>query len=156
MSLAAEAGSGTLDSCEVEHMPENAMIQEVFIPAETIITAKGDSAAADLTGAASRVFLLTMKINEVVEQEYIELSLYGSADGKTWGTTPLVSLPQNFYPGEYPTLLDLSADPGIQFVRLHWEVARWGRGELTPRFVCGATLREVSQETLREAKAFAR
>jgi hypothetical protein len=137
-------------------MPENAMLCEVLIPAGTVITAKGDSPTVDISSAENRVFLLTLKVSEVVEQEYMELSLYGSADGKTWGAAPFATFPQCFYTGEYPTLLDFSADPETRFVRLHWEVARWGRGELAVRFVSEATLREVSPETLREAKAFAR
>jgi hypothetical protein len=138
-------------------MPEKAaMIHEILIQAETVITAKGDSPAIEISSAENRVFLLTLNLAEVVEQEYLELSVFGSPDGKTWAATPVATLPQNFYAGEYPTLLDLTADPETQFLRVHWEVARWGRGELTPRFVCGATLREVSQETLRDAKSFAR
>ena len=138
-------------------MPESAvMVNEVLIPAETTITAKGDSPAVDISRAENRVFLLALKVDEVVEQEYVELAVFGSPDGKTWGTTPLATLPQRFYPGEYPTLLDLTADTQSNFLRIHWDLARWGRGELSPRFVCGATLREVSPETLREAKSFAR
>ena len=138
-------------------MPESAvMVNEVLIPAETVITAKGDSPAADISRAENRVFLLTLKLTEAVEQEYVELTVYGSPDGKTWGTTPLATLPQRFSPGEYPTLLDFTADVDSKFVRIHWDLARWGRGDLAPRFVCGATLREVSPETLREAQAFGR
>jgi len=137
-------------------MPELApAIDAVLIPAGTVLTQKGDSPVVEIA-SDNRVFLLTLKITEAVEQEYIELWLQGSADGTTWGATPLATLPQRFYPGEYPMLIDLSADKATKFVRVHWEVLRWGRGELTPRFVCGMTLKEVPPGLLMEARTEAR
>jgi hypothetical protein len=134
-------------------MPESAtMLDAVLVPAGTVLTQKGDSPTVEIT-AENRVFLLTLKITEVVEQEYIELWLQGSPDGTTWGATPLATLPQRFYPGDYPSLIDLSADSATKFLRIHWELSRWGRGELAPRFVCGVTLKEVPPELLQEARA---
>lgn len=132
------------------------MLESVLIPADTVLTAKGDSPAVSLQAAENRAFLLTLNITEAVEQEYLELWLQGSSDGTTWGATPLATLPQRFYPGEYPTLVDLSADTTPQYLRVHWELSRWGRGDLTPRFVAGLTLREVPRELLQEARAEAR
>jgi hypothetical protein len=138
-------------------MSESAeMIDAVLVPSGTVLTDKGDSPTVQITSAESRVFLLTLKVTETVEHEYIELWLFGSADGTTWGAKPLAALPQRFYPGEYPTLIDLSADPETKFVRVHWELCRWGRGELASRFQCGVTLREVSAEMLQESRAEAK
>ena len=135
-------------------MPEGAaMIDAVIVPAGTIVTDKGDSPIIPIASAENRVFLLPLKITEAVEQEYIELWLFGSADGNTWGARPLATLPQRFYPGEYPTLIDLSSDSATQFLRVHWEGSRWGRGELASRFACGVSLREVPAGMLREAQA---
>lgn len=131
------------------------MIDTVFLPSGSVLTAKGDSPAVEIAPAENRVFLLTLKISEAVEQEYLELSLQGSADGITWGTAPLATLPQRFYVGEYPALIDLTAEPQVNFLRVHWELSRWGRGELNPRFTCELTLREVASSLLREARAAA-
>ena len=131
-------------------------IQSVLIEPSTVLATKGQSVLVDISSVTSRVFLLTLTIREVVEQEYIELSVYGSADGAQFGTTPIATLPQRFYPGEYPTLLDFSSRPDVNFVRINWDCARWGRGALNPRFVCGLTLREVPTELLSEAKQYAR
>jgi hypothetical protein len=137
-------------------MPENAaMLDVTLVPADTVLTQKGDSPAVEIASDL-RVFLLTLKITEAVEQEYIELWLQGSADGTTWAATPLVTLPQRFYPGEYPTLIDLSADRDTKFLRVHWELARWGRGELAPRFTCSITLREVAPGVLLQTRNEAR
>lgn len=131
-------------------------IESVLIEPSTALATKGQSAPIDISSATSRVFLLTLTISEVVEQEYIELSVYGSADGTQFGTAPIAILPQRFYPGEYPTLLDLSSRPDVNFLRVNWDCSRWGRGELNPRFVCGLTLREVPGEVLSEAQQYAR
>jgi hypothetical protein len=128
-----------------------------FLVAEkTVVTAKGDGAAVDVSGAASRVFLLTLQITNIIEQEALEIGIYGSADGAAWSPKPIVSLPQKFYRGETPLLLDLTAHGDVKFVRAHWEVARWGRGTETPMFEFGVTLREVPANILKEAAAEAK
>ena len=68
----------------------------------------------------------------------------------------MISYPQEFYRGEYPLLLDLTAHPNVQFARAHWEVARWGRGTETPMFEFGVSLREVPANILKEATAEAK
>jgi len=129
------------------------MLDAFLVSPNTVVTAKGDSALLDLSLAENRVFLATLAITAVVEQESLEVSLFTSADGATWETKPVVSLPQKFYVGEYPFLVDLTATPGAKFVRAHWEVARWGRGPTEPRFEFGFRLREVPSQELMEAKA---
>src|SRR5215472_6802291 len=129
------------------------MIDAFLVPLKTVVTAKGDSELLDVSGAANPVFLLTLSIGAIVEQEAIDLSLFTSADGAAWDAKPVASLPQKFYPGEYPLLVDLSAAANAKFVRAHWEVNRWGRGPTTPRFEIGVRLREVSKQALQEAEA---
>ncbi len=129
------------------------MLDAFLVPEKTVITAKGDSEALDVSTAANRVFLVTLTINEVVEQESIEVTMFTSADGTTWEAKPLATVTQKFYPGDYPLLVDLTATPNAKFVRAHWDVNRWGRGPATPRFVGGVRIREVTAEALGEAKA---
>jgi hypothetical protein len=50
-------------------------------------------------------------------------------------------------------LLDLTAHPEVKFVRAHWEVARWGRGDETPMFEFDIRLKEIPDEILRAAAA---
>ena len=134
-------------------MPETpAMLDAILIPAGTLLTQKGDSPTVEIP-ADNRIFLFTLNVAEAVEQEYIELWVQGSVDGATWAATPLATLPQRFYPGEYSNLVDLTADRETKFLRVHWELARWGRGELTPRFVCGLQLRQVPPDLLAEARS---
>lgn len=129
------------------------MLDAYLVPEKTTVTAKGDSQPLDISQAASRVFLLTLSITSVVEQESIELSVFTSADGTAWDPKPVVTLPQRFYPGEYPMLVDVSSLPEARFVRAHWDVVRWGRGPTAPKFEFAVRLREISPDALREAQA---
>ena len=129
------------------------MIDVFVIPQNTVVTAKGDSEPLDLSSAANPAFLATLSVTKIVEQESIELSFFTSADGTTWGTKPIASLPQRFYVGEYPLLVDLSQADGVKFLRAHWEVARWGRGPVTPNFEIALRVREIPADLLREARA---
>ncbi len=132
------------------------MINTVLVPEKTTVSAKGDGAALDLSGAAGRVFLLTLDITRIIEQESLELSVFGSADGAAWEAKPVITFPQKFYCGQSPLLLDVTAHPVVKFVRAHWEVARWGRGVETPMFEFGVSLREIPPDVLREATAEAK
>ena len=132
------------------------MIETVLVPEKTVVNAKGDGASVDVSGAANRVFLLTLTISNIIEQESLDVGIHGSADGAAWDAKALVAFPQKFYRGESPLLLDLTAHPEVKFVRAHWEVARWGRGTETPMFEFGVTLREVPPNILKEAAAEAK
>jgi hypothetical protein len=123
---------------------------------KTTVTAKGDGPSVDISTATDRVFLLTLDITKIIEQESLDLSILGSADGATWTPKPLAEFPQKFYCGQSPLLLDLSAHPDVKFVRAHWEVARWGRGSETPMFEFAVTIKEVPADILREATAEAK
>ena len=121
-----------------------------LVAPDTVVTGKGDSAPVSLEGMSNRVFLIILNITEIVEQESIELSVFGSPDGQTWETKPLITFPQKFYPGETPLLLDLAARPEITAIRAHWEVNRWGRGSEQPMFKIGVMMREVPAEMLQQ------
>jgi len=132
------------------------MIDTVLVAEKTVVSAKGDGPSVDVSGVAGRVFLLTLEITKIIEQESLEVSVSGSADDAAWGAKPVVAFPQKFYRGQYPLLLDLTAHPDVKFVRAHWEVARWGRGVETPMFEFGVKLKEVPADVLREAAAEAK
>ena len=128
------------------------MLDAYLVPEKTAITAKGDSQPLAIEQAASRVFLVTLSITSIVEQESIEVSIFTSADGTTWEAKPLAAMPQKFYAGDYPMLVDLTPAPDAKFVRAHWEVSRWGRGPTGARFEIALRCREVPAEALREAQ----
>jgi hypothetical protein len=128
------------------------MIDVFLLPEASVVTSNGDSAPVDISGAEHRIFLINVSVTAVIEQQSVELSVFTSADGTTWETKPVAGLPQKFYVGEYPLLVDLSQNPEARVVRAHWDVNRWGRGANTPRFEMGVRLREVPPALLSEAR----
>ena len=129
------------------------MIDTSLLAQSIAVTAKGDGPCVDVSGASGRVLLLTLDITRIIEQESLDISIYGSVDGTTWGAKPTVTFPQKFYCGQTPMLLDLTAHPEVKLVRAHWEVARWGRGDETPMFEFDIRLKEIPDEILRAAAA---
>ena len=132
------------------------MMEAFLVPERTVVNAKGDGPALDVSRAEGRIFLLTLAITNIIEQESLDVSIYGSADGVTWSAKALAAFRQEVYRGEWPLLLDVTAHSDVKFVRAHWEMARWGRGTETPIFEFGVTLKEVPAEILREVRAEAR
>jgi hypothetical protein len=127
-----------------------------LVVAKTVVTAKGDGAVIDVSAATSRIFLLALDITNIIEQESLDVSIYGSGDGAAWSPKAMVAFPQKFYREQSVLLLDLTAHPDVKFVRAHWDVARWGRGTETVMFEFGVTMREVPANILKEAAAEAR
>ena len=127
-----------------------AIAEHVLVPAGTVATAKGDGPTIDLSGASGRVFLATLSIRKIIEQESLEVSIYGSPDGATWEPKSIAAFRQEFYTGETPLILDLAPHPNVKFVRAHWEMARWGRGTETPMFEFDVTLKEIPAEILKQ------
>ena len=132
------------------------MWEAFLVPEKTMVSAKGEGPLLDVSGSEGRIFLLTLEITDIIEQESLDVSIFGSADGATWEAKPVAAFPQKFYREEVPLLLNLSARPELKFIRAHWEVNRWGRGTLTPMFEFCVKLREVPQEILAEADGLMR
>lgn len=129
---------------------------QTLVPAGTAVTAKGDGQPIEVHSTDSRVFLVTLSITKIIEQESLDVAIFGSADGAVWEPKSLAAFPQKFYTEESPLLLDLTAHPQVKFVRAHWEVARWGRGTETPMFEFGVTMKEIPANILKEATAEAK
>jgi hypothetical protein len=132
------------------------MIDTFLVPDKTVATAKGDGPSIDVSNTTNRVFLLTLNITNILEQESLDLSIYGSADGTTWSPKPITNFPQKFYRAQHPLLLDLNPHKDVKFLRAHWEVGRWGRGTETPMFEFNVTIKEVPPDVLKEATAEAK
>ncbi|HYW46532.1 MAG TPA: hypothetical protein VE959_26945 [Bryobacteraceae bacterium] len=108
------------------------MLPQFLLP-ETTIREPGEGAELDLGEQQGGALILTLGITRIIEQESIDVSIWGSADGQDWGAKPLVSFPQKFYCGTYQILLDL-ADRPVRHLRAKWHVNRWGKGDPKPLF----------------------
>ncbi len=115
-----------------------------LISPRTRVEANGEGEKADVTGSRTRTFLCTLVISGQIEQESLDVSVWGSEDGENWGTKPILKLPQRFYRGETRAVLDLTLRPEVKFIRAKWEVFRWGRVAPLPMFVIGLHLTEIA------------
>jgi hypothetical protein len=92
-----------------------------FLLPETV--AHQDGVGAELTLDRSVPLLLTLSIHRIVEHESLEVSVWGSKDGRAW--RPLTSFPQKSYCGVYSMELDLTSHTDIRMLRAQWRMGRW-------------------------------
>jgi len=104
-----------------------------FLLTETTVREAGQSPEITLENQGG-IMILTLGITRIIEQESIDVSIWGSADGSDWGTKPLSAFSQKFYCGTYQILLDLSDHPDVRYLRAKWQVNRWGKGDPKPLF----------------------
>jgi len=109
------------------------MLPQFLLP-ETTVREAGAGPDTPIGEERGGTLILTLGITRIIEQESLDFSIWGSADGKDFGTRPLVSFPQKFYCGTYQILLDLSEHPDIRYLRAKWLVNRWGKGSPKPLF----------------------
>lgn len=74
--------------------------------------------------------LVTLGILKVEEQESLLVSFWQSEDGIDWGAKPFAQFSQKFYAGTHQMVIA----PAAKWIQARWQVNRWGRGDLTPRF----------------------
>lgn len=114
-----------------------------LIPSGAVLKENGHGKAVDIRSSATRTFYCAMMIREQIEQESVDVSIWGSADGENWGTHPLLKLPQQFYRGETRAVLELTLVPEVNFIRAGWDLNRWGRVAPSPMFVLDLHLAEI-------------
>ncbi len=120
-----------------------------FLLPEGVLREDSEGPVVSVGNAQGKLLLLTLGITRIIEQESLDVSIWGSTDQTDWGSKPLASFPQKFYCGTYQLLVDLSAHPEVKFLKVHYKLGRWGRGE--PKPVFGAYL--FAQETQPRAVA---
>jgi hypothetical protein len=109
------------------------MFPEFLLP-ETTVREAGAGPEISLGNQQGAALILTLGITRIIEQESLDLSVWGSADGSDWGAGPLVSFPQKFYCGTYQMAIDLAPHPDVKYLQAKWQVNRWGKGDSKPLF----------------------
>ena len=114
-----------------------------LIPASSKLEANGDGQPVEVSTSETHTFLCSLTITEQIEQESLDVSIWGSAGGQDFGKRPLLKIPQQFYSGTTKMVLDISSRPEVKFLRAKWELNRWGRVAPTPMFVAALELTEI-------------
>jgi hypothetical protein len=115
-----------------------------LVAPETVAETHGASPAFELGSLAGKPLLIVLRITDIIEQESLHVSVWGSADGRAWGTQALFWYPQKFYRSVTPAALDLRQRPEIKFLQARWEVNRWGRGYPRPYFKFAAEIQGLN------------
>lgn len=117
-----------------------------FLLEETTIHENGEGQAVHLGGGSGDTLLITLGITRIIEQQSLDVSIWGSADGSNWGSKPLATYPQKFYCGTYQIVLDLSGLPDIAYVQARWQANRWGKGDAKPLFSVYLFVQTMAQD----------
>ena len=105
-----------------------------FLVPEIEVETNGEGEPIAIGDASGKTLLLTLAVTRILEQQSLDVSVWGSADGQELGAKPLIAFPQKFYQGVSQLLLDLRDAPDTKFLRTKWMVNRWGVGNPKPRF----------------------
>jgi hypothetical protein len=109
------------------------MLRNFLLP-ESIVRADGTGPEIDLGPKRGKLLVLTLGITRILEQESLEITVWGSPDGENWGSKPLAKFPPKFYCGLYSILLNLGSRTDLRCVRAQWKMSRWSKRESLPMF----------------------
>jgi hypothetical protein len=122
-----------------------------FLLPEAVIREDAEGPVVALGPSEGKQLLLTLGITRVIEQESLDVTIWGSDDQANWGAKPILVFPQKFYCGTYQLLLDLSGQPDVHYIKARCKVARWGRGEPKPLFGVYLFAQESEAQAARSA-----
>ena len=110
------------------------MLPQFLLP-ETTVREAGTGPDVDLGEQQGETLILTLGITRIIEQESIDLSIWGSADGADWGAKPLASFPAEVLLRHVPdSARPVATVPDVRYLRAKWQVNRWGKGDPKPLF----------------------
>jgi hypothetical protein len=105
-----------------------------FLFPEEEVAKEGEGKPVPVNGDAGKILQVTLGITDAIEQESLEVMIFGSADGTEWQGKPLLAFPQKFYKGVYTILLDLTATPDVRYLKVKYKAIRWGHWTAGPSF----------------------
>jgi hypothetical protein len=105
---------------------------EMIVP-ETIAREDGASNELSLGALSGKPLLLTLGITRILEQDSLDVSVWGSSDRLQW--RQIAAYPQKFYCGTYLLMVDLAREKAVRYLRVQWRMGRWG--ETDPKPVVG-------------------
>lgn len=117
-----------------------------YLLPETTVREAGAGPVFDVSEAMGETLILTLVITRILEKETIDVSIWGSPDGRDWGMCPLASYPQKFYCGTYKMSLDLSSRLDVRCLRVQWDAGRWGAGKGKPLFTLSLSVQSSRRQ----------
>jgi hypothetical protein len=99
---------------------------------ECVVREDGQGAEVALDATQGRRLVLTLRVTRILERETLEVSIHGSRDRTTW--QPLAAFPKKSYCGTYSLPVDLTNNPDVRHLRVHWKMSRWNQQNPKPVF----------------------
>ncbi|HEY3743496.1 MAG TPA: hypothetical protein VGL53_26810 [Bryobacteraceae bacterium] len=106
-------------------------LESCYLLPETVANQDG---LGPVVSADPKPTVLTLAITTAVDQEQLDVSVWGSTDGENWGDRPVAKFCHKSYCGSYNLPVDLSRVPGVRHLRVKWEMSRWGGERGRPLF----------------------
>lgn len=106
----------------------------VFMAEEAVRRENGVSPPVDVSGVAGQSLLVTLGITRIIQQESLEVAVYGSPGSDHWTHRPIALFAKKYFCGTYSLLLDLAEYPDIHFLRASWKITHWGHADARPLF----------------------
>jgi hypothetical protein len=107
-------------------------IMALYLLPESVARQDGAGAAIALDEVRGKELLLTLGITRTIQQESLEISIWGSPDRERWRL--LETFPKKFYCGTYSMVLNLKRHADVRHLRVQWKMHRWGGIETVPLF----------------------
>jgi hypothetical protein len=126
-------------------MPQTSSLPRYLVP-QSVRKCDGIGPAIQLDDLSGKLIVVTLGINQVVEHEGLEVSVWGSASGTDWETRPLLVFPQKSYCGVYATILNLTKKPDVRFLRVKWTISAWSQRTSDLMFGFRVSLEEIHSE----------
>ena len=127
-----------------------------YLVPECVVFRDGASQTVELGPNRGKLLVVTLHVHSVTEQDGLMVSVWGSADKNDWGTTPLLTFPTKSYCGLYSALLNLASRPEIRYLRVHWGIRRWAKGESTPAFGFAVLVEQSGSRVTGRGSAYGR
>jgi len=105
--------------------------ESCFLLPETVADQDG---LGPVVPADPRSKLLTLGITTAIEQEQLDVTVWGSSDGENWGERPVAKFCHKSYCGSYNLPVDVSRLSGVRHLRVKWQMSRWGSDRGRPLF----------------------
>src|SRR3954466_11526237 len=90
-----------------------------FVIPETVIREAGTGPELSISSMSGGLLLLTLGITRIIEQQSLDVSIWGSADNAEWAAQAVISFSQKFYCATSELFLDLSQHPDMRSIRAH-------------------------------------
>src|ERR1700734_1941359 len=128
------ASSGTSLTRDLLGAPGKNISRPKCLLSESVRQGDGAGGVVPLDEYCGKLLVVTLGITDVVERTGLTVSIWGSSDQNNWGSQPLLTFRQRQYCGVYSVLLNLATHTEVRYLRVQWNMNRWGRGERTPLF----------------------